>query len=130
LLQLRLRDELREDCLRRQLAVAESRKELVRLPHPVLAQHTRHRFWLGEGLEIEPVAPRFLVEKLPAELEASLLLFRGDEVPDLVSLPGRDAEVQPVAAWLVTRRRDDLHEVPVAKTGPKRHHLAVDPRAD
>ena len=130
LFELRLRNELRQHGLRRHFTVAKRRVELVGFPNAVLGQHAAHRLRFGELFDIETVTFDLLVEQLPAKLDAPLLLLGVDEMLDLVPRSRGGDEIQPVAAWLVPRRRQDLDDVAVAQPGTERDHLSVDPGAD
>ena len=81
-------------------------------------------------LRVQVVAARFLLEQLASELDGARLLLRVDQVLDLVARARGGDEVQPVAARLVPRLRDDLDDVAVLQARAERHHLAVDARAD
>ena len=101
LLQLLLGHQLREERLRRELPVADRRKELVGLRHAELGGGAREAVVLGERLHVQAEAPRVLLEQLSPELDALDLLFGMDEVLDLAARARRADDVQPVAAGLV-----------------------------
>src|SRR5262249_8757096 len=126
LAQLVVGDELDEHLLRLQLAVSDGRVELVGLLRAELVERRGELGAVDDRLEIEVVAPRFLLEQLPSELRRAHLLFTPDPVLDLVSRVRSDDEVQPVAARTVAVLRDDLDDVAVFELAAERHHLAVD----
>src|SRR5207237_4933778 len=104
LFQLLLRHELREHRPRRDLPVADRGKELLALPVPILAEHGGERRTVGQPLQVQTVAARFLLEQLSSELEAALLLLCLDVMLDLVARARGDDEVEPVAAGLMAGR--------------------------
>ena len=76
------------------------------------------------------VLAQFLVEDTAPEFDRPRALFETNEVLDFVASVRGCGKVEPVAVRLVTALGDDLDDVAVLQVSTKRHHLAVDPRAD
>src|SRR5439155_14223734 len=90
----------------------------------------RKRVRVLEALGRDVVAPQLLVEDLPPQFDRSRAFLEANQVFDLVPGIRRHDVTQPVAAWLVPGRRDDLNDVAVLEPRSQRHHLSVDARPD
>src|SRR4029453_17254140 len=109
LLQLAQWHELVEHLLRKELPVADLRKELVVL-EPEVVRCPREGVRVEQLDEVAVIAPRLLLQHLASEFHGAQLLLALNEVLDLAARARRRDEVEPVAARLVTRIGDDLDD--------------------
>ena len=130
LVQLVGRNELDEHLLGLDLTVSDGRKQIVHFLHREVRQRLCELLAVDDGLRVDVVAARLLLEQLASELDRARLLFRVNQVLDLVARARRRGEVEPVTARPVPGLRDDFDDVAVLEARAERHDLAVHPRAD
>src|SRR5947209_7281467 len=108
-----------------ELAVSEARVEIFDLAETVLARHAFELGPLNAG-QLYTEAPRFLFEKLLADLDGALALVLVDDVLDFVTRAGGLDETEPVLARQVTGLGQNVDDIAVPKHISQGDDAAVD----
>src|SRR5438046_2966979 len=122
--------QLVQELVHRALAVAERRQKVVAGRVAEVGRRLLDLLPAEQGRRIEPVLLGLTLEELSAQLDRARALLDLEPLVDL--RPGARGldDLEPVAARMLARRRDDLDDVPLAERVAQRHELAVHLRAD
>ena len=121
----RARRQTRQHLPGRVFSVSDPGHQVVNLAQAIVGGDLAQLFVL-DLLQRDPVLARFLLDQLAADFDGALALMNVEPVLDLVAGARRLDNSQPIAARLVPRLSENLHDVSAVQFVTQRHHAPVD----